>query len=211
MYATNDPAASSEAPAAVTDLTQPAETCRIETGELLRRARAGDRPALSQIVERLTPLVWSIARTQGLDNESAADVVQDTWITFLKNMQHIRSPDALPGWLVTVSRRHAQRMLIVAHRVQLVEPHRLADHADPVAGIDTDFATRERYRCLWDNLQKLPTTCQELLRILSFTDHTSYRTVMEALDMPKGSIGPTRRRCLNKLRVLLQNDPRWSS
>jgi len=207
----HEPAASPETPIPTTDVAQPAEMRRRETGELLRRARAGDRTALEQIVERLTPLVWNVARAQGLGKESAADAVQATWVMLLENWYVIRSPEALAGWLVIVTRRNARAIRTTERRVELVEPHHLTDDPDPVAGLDTDLVNRERYRCLWDNLQKLPPTCQELLRILAFTGHTSHRTVLNVLDMPHGSIGPTRGRCLNKLRTLLQNDPRWDT
>ena len=122
-----------------------------------------------------------------------------------------RSPESLTGWLVTVTRHNARKIRATERRVELVEPHRLTEEPDPLAHIDTDLLDRERYRCLLENLRKLPPTCQVLLRILAFTGHTSSRTVLDVLDMPPGSIGPTRGRCLAKLRTLLENDPRWSS
>ena len=202
---------STDAPAEIKDAMQPAEIRRRETGELLCRARAGDRAALDRLVERLTPLVWNVARAQGLGKEAASDIVQTTWVAFLENLHVIRTPESLAGWLVTVTRRHAQRMRQAERRVELVEPHRLTDEPDPVADASTDLVNREQYHCLWENLQKLSPTCQELLRILAFTGRTSHRTVLNVLEMPHGSIGPTRGRCLNKLRTLLQNDSRWSS
>lgn len=207
------PAAAATAPAVMTDPADPdpPQTRRQSNGELLRRARTGDRAALRQLIERLTPLVWNVARAQGLGAESAADATQQTWITFLQNMHLIRSPESLTGWLATVTRHNARKMRAAERRVELVEPHRLTDEPDPLADIDTDLVNREQHRCLWENLRKLPPACQELLRILAFTGHTSSRTVRDVLDMPPGSIGPTRGRCLAKLRTLLENDPRWSS
>jgi RNA polymerase sigma factor (sigma-70 family) len=180
-----------------------------EVGELLCRARAGDRVALDQLVRQLTPLVWNVARARGLDKESASDVVQATWLAFLENLHAIRSPMAVAAWLVTVTRNQAQRSRSAARRVEFVEPNDLSLEPDPVAGFETAVADREQYRCLWENLRELPPTCQELLRILAFTGHTSRRQVLEVFDMPPGSIGPTRIRCLKKLKDLLQADPRW--
>lgn len=207
----HEPAVPPEAPIRTADLTRSAEVRRRETGALLRQAQAGERAALGQIVERLTPLMWNAARAQGLDRESASDAVQVTWVKLLENLHRIRSPEALTGWLVTVTRNNAHAIRTARRRVELVDPHDLTDEPDPAAGLDTDLAMDEQYRCLWDNLQKLPPTCQELLRILAFTGHTGYRTVGNVLDMPKGSIGPTRGRCLHKLRALLRNDRRWES
>lgn len=203
------PTATAAAPVLMRRPADRPEVHRQETGELLRQARTGDRAALNQLIERLTPLVWNVARAQGLGPDSAADATQLTWIAFLQNMHLVRSPESLAGWLVTVTRRNAQRMRATERRVELVEPHRLTDQPDPLARIDTDIIDREQYRCLWENLNKLPPNCRELLRILAFTGHTSRRTVQDALDMPPGSIGPTRGRCLAKLRILLENDPRW--
>jgi RNA polymerase sigma factor (sigma-70 family) len=205
------PAVSPEAPIPTAHLARPAEIRRRETGELLRRVQAGERAALDQIVERLTPLMWNVARAQGLDKESASDVVQVTWVKLLENIHRIRSPEALISWLVTVTRHNAYATRTAQRRIELVDPHDLTDEPDPAAGLDTDLVKSEQYRCLWENLQKLPPTCQELLRILAFTGQTSYCTVSNVLDMPKGSIGPTRSRCLNKLKILLRHDPRWDS
>lgn len=166
---------------------------------------------MGQIVERLTPLMWNVARAQGLDRESASDAVQVTWVKFLENLHRIRSPEALTGWLVTVTRNNVYAIRTAARRIELVDPHDFTDEPGPAAGLDVELVKSEQYRCLWDNLQKLPPTCQELLRILAFTGNTSYRAIGNILDMPQGSIGPTRGRCLNKLRNLLRQDPRWDS
>jgi RNA polymerase sigma factor (sigma-70 family) len=197
-------------PGRTTGGARAAEIDHREVGELLCRARAGDRAALDQLVRKLTPLVWNVARARGLDRESASDVVQATWLAFLENMHAIRSPMAVAAWLVTVARHQAQRMRITARRVDLVEPNDLSLKPDPAPGFEAALANREQYQCLWENLRKLPPTCQELLRILAFTGHTSRCQVLEVLDMPPGSIGPNRIRCLKKLRALLQADPRWN-
>jgi RNA polymerase sigma factor (sigma-70 family) len=207
----HEPAASPDVPIHTTNLARSAEIRRCETGELMRRVQAGERAALEQIVERLTPLMWNVARARGLDKESASDAVQVTWVKLLENIHRIRSPEALTDWLVTVTRHNAYAIRTAQRRIELVDPHGLTEKPDPAASLDTDLIKGEQYRCLWDNLQKLPSTCQELLRILAFTGDTSYRTVSNVLDMPIGSIGPTRGRCLNKLKILLRHDPRWDS
>lgn len=99
-------------------------------------------------------------------------------------------PKPSPAWLATATRRNAHAIHKARRRVELVEPHGLADEPDSVASLDSGLITSELHRCLWDNLQKLPPNCQALLRILAFTGHISHRTVRNILDMPKGSIGP---------------------
>ena len=186
------------------------EARRRELAALLIRAREGDRGALDEIVDRMNLLVWNVARAQGLGREAAADVVQSTWVALLENLHTIRSPDALAAWLVTVTRRDARRARIAERRVDLVSPEHFVDLPAAFDNFENDIAEREQHRTLWVNLQKLPARCRELLRILAFTGRTEYRAVIEVLDMPKGSIGPTRSRCVRKLRDLLRNDPSWS-
>jgi DNA-directed RNA polymerase specialized sigma24 family protein len=195
----HQPKVSFQARTVTTDVAQLTEIRRHETGELLRRARAGERAALDQLVERLTPLVWNVARAQGLGKEAASGAVQATWVTFLKNMQLIESPKALVGWLITATRRNARTTHTTRQRAELVEPR------DPDPSV-TGIITREHYQCLWENLQKLPPTCQELLRILAFTGHTG----LDVLDTLRDGIGPACGQCLNTFRTLLQHDPRWS-
>ena len=179
-----------------------------ELGDLLLRARAGDRRCLDEIVDRLMPLVWNVARAQGLDSEAASDVVQSTWVTLLEHLQDIRTPQALAGWLVTVTRREARRVRAELRRdvVGGVPP----DRPDPAADIEAAVADREQYRGLWRNLKLLPPRCQELLRIVAFADRPDYWLIAEQLGMARGSIGPTRGRCLAKLKELLAADSTWS-
>jgi RNA polymerase sigma factor (sigma-70 family) len=184
---------------------------RRELGELLERARDGDRSALDEIVDRMNALVWNVARAQGVRREAAADVVQSTWVALLEHLHTIRSPEALAAWLTTVARRDARRVRAAERGVELVDPDTLADLPEALDGFESDVVDREQHKCLWENLRKLQPRCQELLRILAFTGHTNYRAVAEVLDMPKGSVGPTRSRCVKKLRELLRNDPRWSA
>jgi DNA-directed RNA polymerase specialized sigma24 family protein len=196
------PAGPRQASAVRAGPAQPPQVRQRETGELLRRARAGDRAALDQIIERLTPLVWNVARAHGLDTEAASGIVQTTWIALMQDLHSIQSADALAGWLVRVGRRHARAM-------RADQPGAIASGPDPPAGLDGGTG-RERLRCLWDNLRKLPPAYQEQLRILAFTEHASLGAVLDALDGPSGNAGPARGRCLNELRALLHDDPRWN-
>jgi hypothetical protein len=83
------------------------------------------------------------------------------------------------------------------------------DVADEAPELGTDLITDERDRVLWSTFQQLSHRCRELLRIVSMVDRPDYAVVGDALGMPHGSIGPTRGRCLAKLRTLLLADPLW--
>jgi RNA polymerase sigma factor (sigma-70 family) len=182
----------------------------VRLGECLERARSGERGALDEIVRELSPLLWHVARSQGLGAEEAADVVQTSWLELLRRLDEIRSPRALTGWLVAATRREAWRVRERSRRQAPDGVAVLESLPDPAPGPPEQVLVDERDRLLWRHFRQLPRRCQVLLRIVAQVDRPDYATVAEALGMPHGSIGPTRGRCLAKLRQLLLADPTWS-
>jgi len=176
---------------------------------LFERARDGDRSALDDLVRELNPLLWHVVRAQGLGAEEAADVVQTTWLQLLRRLAAIRSPQALTAWLVTTAKRQAwqARSRLRGRPTDGTEALDGLAGAEPVAPDLVEAS--ERRRVLWRHLRELPDRCRELLRIVALVDRPDYTVVAEALGMPRGSIGPTRGRCLAKLRELLLADPAW--
>lgn len=177
-----------------------------ETGALFVAAREGDRAAFAELVRKLTPMLWQVARSQGLDREGSVDAVQTGWLELLSGLQRIREPDAVVGWLITVVRREAWRLHRM-RRTEIVErepvlaetPSREPDPAE--AAID-----RDRHARLWEAVEALPERCRTLLRVVAFVHRPDYAEVGRALGMPTGSIGPNRGRCLDKLRRALLSD-----
>lgn len=176
----------------------------------LDRARSGDVGALDEIVRELNPLLWHVARAQGLTAEQALDVVQTTWLELLRRLGDIRSSSALTAWLVTATRREAWRARDRQRRLSPDGAAALESAVDPGPELDENLITDERDRVLWRHFRALPDRCRELLRVVAQVDRPDYNVVAEALGMPRGSIGPTRGRCLAKLRELLLADPAWS-
>ncbi|MEU4338821.1 sigma-70 family RNA polymerase sigma factor [Micromonospora lupini] len=179
-------------------------------GERLERARAGDRDALDEVVRELNPLLWHVARAQGLAAEEAADVVQTTWLELVRGLHTIRSPSALTAWLVTATRRESWRVRGLAQRQTPHDAATLEASPDPDPGPADLLLSEERDRALWQHVARLPERCRTLLRIVAHVDRPDYSAVAEALGMPRGSIGPTRGRCLAKLREMLAADSTWS-
>ena len=174
----------------------------MEVGELLQLAAAGDRTAWSTLVERYEGLLWGIARTHRLDESSASDVVQTTWLRLVEHIDALRNPDALAGWLATTARNECLRVLRHQSRQVPTEEDRM-----PVASVpavdESRLLARERDVELWDAFATLSTRCQSLLRLLAVEPAPSYEEVGAALGMAVGSIGPTRGRCLDTLRRAL--------
>ncbi|ONI81732.1 RNA polymerase subunit sigma [Saccharothrix sp. ALI-22-I] len=166
-------------------------------------ARDGDRRALDVLVADLTPLVWHIARGHGLDRSTAEDVVQTVWLALLRHLERLAEPRALAGWLVVTTRREAQRTWTPARREAALSDE-LAEQLESEYGLPEDAAlVDDRDHRLWRAFGRLSQRCQELLRLTVLAGRAEYRAVAEALSMPRGSIGPTRGRCLTLLRTYL--------
>lgn len=180
-------------------------------GALLVRAQVGDRECLREIVAEATPLLWNVVRAQGLARADAEDVVQAVWLSLVSCLTTIQTPDALVGWLVTAAKREAWRVRKARERTPTVDTEEMPETVDTGEPVEERVLAEERRQMVRDALGKLDPRCAELLRVLSFSDQPNYATVARTLRMPQGSIGPSRRRCLNKLHTALSNDPRWSA
>jgi RNA polymerase sigma factor (sigma-70 family) len=168
-------------------------------GELVVRAREGDQQAWNQLVERYTGLVWAIARSYRLSRADGADVNQTVWLRLLEHLDRIADPDKAGAWIATVCRNECKRTLRRAGR------ELLTDHDADVVDVrdeppDMPLLRDERYAELWASFGELPPRCQALLRLLMADPPPSYLEVAAALEMPVGSIGPTRMRCVARLR-----------
>lgn len=188
-----------------------ADSLAMRAADAFRAYRAGQSSGMSTLVDEVTPLLWHLARQQGLSHQAAEDVVQSTWLKLVEHAPAIADPQAVLKWLITTTKRDA--WAVVARR-QRDEPSAYADvrEQEPdttapspeeslIAGVDGQL--------MWQHFATLPERCKTLLRVIAFADKPDYASVAQALGMPVGSIGPTRGRCLAKLRQALVTDPRW--
>ena len=174
---------------------------------LVLAARDGDEDSVGQIVTELSPLLWQVARAAGLSPGDAEDVLQTVWASLLMHLGDIRTPRALTGWLVVTTRREAWRVRAAGRKQLPADEDWLAALPDQGPGSEERAVMNDERRALWAAIGKLSARCQELLRIVAFVPRPDYQMVAAKLDMPVGSIGPTRGRCLAKLRALLAANP----
>ena len=173
-------------------------------GELLHAAAKGDQLAWDRIVGRYTGYLWAVTRSFRLDTAQAADVVQTTWLRLVEHLDDIAEPEHLGAWLGTTTRRECLRLLRRERREHLVDTDAMNDLVDPVAApVDASLLLAEQAATLEAAFAQLGQRCQQLLRLSMLVRALSYEEMSAALDMPIGSIGPTRGRCLQRLRRLL--------
>jgi DNA-directed RNA polymerase specialized sigma24 family protein len=172
------------------------ETLAARAASLFSAFRAGDAARMGELVALLTPILWHTVRSQRVDRDSAEDVLQTVWLALVRNADSISDPQAVLQWLIVSARREAWRVVKREDRVEPTE-FEAGDLVSPAYDMPEELVLRDR--------------CRMLLRVIAFADRPDYAAVAESLGMPIGSIGPTRGRCLAKLRLQLANDPGWES
>lgn len=177
-------------------------------GACFHRYREGQAEALGELVDMVSPVLWQVARAHGCDRDGAQDVVQDVWLRLVDHATDIRETRAVLGWLVVSVKRESWRTARLSRRDRH-DPTGTVDPGTVEVGPETLAILTERQQVLWQAVGGLPERCRQLLRIVAFCDRPDYDEVAAALGMPRGSIGPTRGRCLDKLRRSLAADPKW--
>jgi len=168
---------------------------------LVTRAAEGDPVAWDEIVDRYAPLVWSICHRFQLSDQDIEDVAQNVWLVLAAQCGRLRDPAALPGWLATTTRRECLRAVTAAQksgraRMKLDESLKFAEDA----AIEEAILAAERNAAQRAAFDELPARCQQLLAMLMADPPYSYAEISAALNIPVGSIGPQRARCLERLR-----------
>ena len=174
--------------------------------DLVAAALGGDRTAWNQIVERFTSLVIVTARRYRLQEHDIADVAQTVWLQLVQHLSDLREPEALPGWLASTTRHECVRLIGLKSRQRSFDPQgsALADQAmtpDIAFEVVEDFDHLDRQQAVLAGLAELPDSDRRLLTLLAADPPLSYAQISQQLNMPVGSIGPTRGRALSRLRA----------
>ncbi|MBK6885147.1 MAG: sigma-70 family RNA polymerase sigma factor [Tetrasphaera sp.] len=174
--------------------------------QLLARCHEGDQRAWDEVVSRYGRLVYSVARRHRLSSAECDDVAQATWVRLVQRTGAIRNPESLADWLATVARNESLRIITRERRAMPL--------ADPLEGQSADIDTasdpaaialrNEDLRLVAEALGHLPDQQRDLLQLVLQDPPPSYAEIGERLGMPASSVGPTRTRCLRKLRTILE-------
>ena len=177
----------------------PADTT---VSDLVARAKAGDRQAWDALVERYAPLIWSICRRHRLGQADADDVGQSVWLRLVDQLDRVRDPAALPGWLATTARRECLRVLGAVQgpraSVYALDVESLPDERADLA--DQGLLAAERHAALREAFDQLPPNGKQLISLLIADPPLPYADISAQLGIPVGSIGPTRSRYLDRMR-----------
>ena len=168
---------------------------------LVTTARNGDKQAWDALVERYAPLIWSICRRHHLGGADADDIGQRVWLQLVDHLDKV--PDlALPGWLATATWRECARVQHAAHRAYAAghapDSETFPDHQ--LQTVEQQSLAAERHAALLEAFAGLSPCCQHLITLLIQDPHMPYAAISARLNIPVGSIGPNRSRCLARMR-----------
>jgi RNA polymerase sigma factor (sigma-70 family) len=166
-----------------------------QPAELVLAAASGDQSAWDGLVARFGARMWAVARACGLGEQDAADAVQGAWLRLLEHLYDLKDPAGVGAWLATTTRREALLLLKKAKPGPGVLD--VTHEPDPESAV----LEADGNRLLWKTVATLKEPCRSLLTLVA-TDLGS-RQVAVRLGLPVGSVGPTRARCLQKLRTLI--------
>ena len=177
--------------------------------ELIQACRSGNSAAWSQLLETFERLVFSVPLQHGLNRQEAEDIVQTTFMLLYQNLDTLWDNSNLASWLYAVALRRTWRVLKqTGRKIALDVEIDWPELAENMTGADgEDLEKWELTAWLDQGLAKLGPNCRELLMTLYFGEQSPprYTDVSAKLGIPIGSIGPSRARCLEKLRQILQN------
>lgn len=178
----------------------------VDVAQLVRGAANGDRAAWERLVDQYSRLIWAMTRDFRLAESDAADVVQATWLRLLEHIDRIEYPARIGSWLATTARHECLRHLAASKKVMLVQDEDLTfgGVAAHQPELDERLLADERAQAVRAAMSTLPARSQRMLELLMADPPVSYTEISDQLGVPIGSIGPTRGRCLESLRLMLQ-------
>lgn len=173
--------------------------------ELVGACLDGDEAAWAALVDRYAALVYSIPNRHGLGDNLSQDVFQGVWMLAVRHLGALRDAQSLAAWLITTTQRETWRVSKQVSNESKLDTAEMSE----ITWSDPDEATLlEQRQQLRGSFRRLDERCRDLLMEVFREERPSYDQLAERLGMPRGSIGPTRTRCLEKLRSLIAGSGR---
>jgi len=177
--------------------------------ELVNECLADNARAWEALLARYERLIYSIPIRLGIPHHEAEEIFQTVSLILFRKLTTLREHERIISWLTTTTRRECWRFGVLKSRHRRGPANELADPSrDEPSAEQLAYERRmadERHEILWQALSELPERCRDLLVMLFYLDkEMTYEEVAEQMNMPESSIGPTRGRCLQKLRKILQ-------
>lgn len=176
----------------------------MDIAELVRCAAEGDRWSWERIVDQYARIIWAVTRDFRLAESDAADVAQATWLRLFEHINRLEYPARVGSWLAVTARRECLRHVAARKRVVLVHDDDLHDVVAHGPEVDERLLANERAQAVREAMSGLPGQWQRMLELLMADPPASYAEISDQLGLPIGSIGPTRGRCLERLRLVLE-------
>ena len=177
-----------------------AETDFLE--DIWQQILVGESASWRRLVKTLAPVVFTAALRMGLDRRDAEDCAQQTWLDLYRSRHSVVHPKGLPAWLIRVATRKASRM--IHKRIRESDVYRAADSPNNPALPDETLVELENIARLNLGMEQLDNRCRRLLHEVFLAERDkSYADIAQELKMPVNSLGPTRSRCLAKLRRIM--------
>ena len=173
--------------------------------ELVAAAQAGDHTAWPDLISRYGGMLRSVTAQFRLQDADTADVVQSTWLHAVEQLDRLRQPERFGGWLKTIAYRECLAVVMLARR-EYPDAHVAENVAEPTSDPAAQAVGAETRRAVQAALDALPARRRILMEVLFYWPAVNYVQVAEAVDMPLGSVGPTRARTLGRLRAQLERD-----
>ena len=182
--------------------------------ELIADCIKGAPDAWALLLVRYQRLIYSIPIKMGLSPNDAADVFQSVCLKLLENLANLRHKDRISSWLTVTTRRESWRVAAQKKREHVTSVYDreeaatlLSELPSATAPLDQELEAAELQQIVRDAVDRLPNRCRELIKLLFYQEgDLSYIDIARRLGIPRTSMGPTRARCLAKLKKILEDE-----
>jgi RNA polymerase sigma factor (sigma-70 family) len=191
---------------------KPGELARFTDTELISACLKGDSTAWEALLARYQRLIYSIPIKRGFSSVDTADVFQSVCVLMLEKLASLREYEKISSWLITTTTRECWRVSGQWKRESSSESRDPDDQRDTLADLASsaplafdDSVAHEQQQILREAIETLPERCRQLISMLFYDKNDpSYVEIARQLKMPVASVGPTRARCLEKLKKALE-------